>query len=117
VGGLREGLTGQARQGEAGTDARSPAEQTAGRTESTRQGLAILVRSRRMWGLYIAQFANTSVLFFFLTWFPSYLVDEKHMDTIKAGFWGSLPYLSAVVGVVVAGWGSDRLLHGGMSRT
>lgn len=95
----------------------TPDEQAAARTESTRQGLTILAKSRRMWGLCIAQFANTSVLFFFLTWFPSYLVDEKHMDTIKAGFWGALPYVSAMVGVLAAGWGSDRLLHSGMSRT
>lgn len=86
-------------------------------SETTLQGLAILVRSRRMWGLYIAQFANNSVLFFFLTWFPSYLVNEKGMDTIKAGFWGSLPYLSAMVGVLIAGQASDRLMRTRMSRT
>ncbi|KPH99001.1 major facilitator superfamily MFS_1 [Actinobacteria bacterium OK074] len=95
----------------------SPEERNAAAAESTWRGLAVLARSRRMWGLYIAQFANASVLFFFLTWFPSYLVEDKHMDTIKAGFWGSLPYLAAMAGVLIAGWGSDRLLRSGMSRT
>jgi ACS family D-galactonate transporter-like MFS transporter len=96
----------------------TPDQQTAQRTESTRAGLRILLTDRRLWGLYIAQFANTSVLFFFLTWFPSYLVNDKGLTTIKAGFWGSLPYIAALIGVLVGGQGSDWMLRSGrVSRT
>jgi ACS family D-galactonate transporter-like MFS transporter len=54
-------------------------------------------------------------LTFFLTWFPSYLVTERHIDWIRAGFMASLPYVAAFVGVLVAGFWSDRLLTRGAS--
>ncbi len=56
-----------------------------------------------------------STLTFFLTWFPSYLVTERHIDWIKAGFMASLPYVAAFAGVLVAGFWSDGLLTRGSS--
>ncbi|KAK1179068.1 MFS transporter [Streptomyces sp. NBS 14/10] len=79
--------------------------------------LRVLLTNRRLWGMYIGQFASASVLFFFLTWFPSYLVEEKDMGVIKAGFWASAPYLAALIGTLVGGAWSDRMLNSGKSRT
>ena len=79
-----------------------------------------LFTSRQLWGMYIGGFANAAILFFFMTWFPSYLVNEKHMAVLKMGIYGSLPYLSAIAGVLIAGRWSDWMIskeYGlGMSR-
>jgi MFS transporter, ACS family, D-galactonate transporter len=69
-----------------------------------------LFTSRQLWGMYIGGFANAAILFFFMTWFPSYLVSEKHMAVLKVGIYGSLPYLSAIAGVLVAGKWSDWMI-------
>ncbi|UOF92752.1 MFS transporter [Fodinisporobacter ferrooxydans] len=74
-----------------------------------------LFNHRQLWGIYIGQFANTSTLFFFLTWFPTYLVSAKHMQFLKAGFLGSIPYIAAFLGVIFSGYLSDRMLRRGFS--
>jgi MFS transporter, ACS family, D-galactonate transporter len=59
----------------------------------------------------------TSTLWFFLTWFPSYLVDYRHMDFINAGFLASLPFLAAFCGILASGFLSDALIKRGLSAT
>ncbi|GAA3563564.1 MFS transporter [Amycolatopsis ultiminotia] len=85
--------------------------------KATRADLKYLLTKRRMWGMYLAQFCTNGVMWFFLTWFPSYLVEDKGMAFVKAGFLASLPYLAALVGVLFSGTLSDRLLQRGVSRT
>ncbi|MGH3435173.1 MAG: MFS transporter [Sciscionella sp.] len=79
--------------------------------------IGYLLRQRRLWGMYIGMFANSTVLYFFLTWFPSYLVSAKHLSVIKAGVFGSIPYIAALAGVLIGGYWSDRLLRRGKSKT
>ncbi len=75
-----------------------------------------LLSYRQVWGASIGQFGGNSTLVFFLTWFPSYLAKERHMDWIRAGFFAILPFLAAACGVLLGGWGSDRLLERTGSR-
>lgn len=77
--------------------------------------LATVVSHRKLWGLYLGQFCLTSTLWFFLTWFPTYLVDFRGMDFIKAGMLGSVPFLAAFAGVNCSGILSDRLVRAGWS--
>jgi ACS family D-galactonate transporter-like MFS transporter len=72
---------------------------------------------RKLWGIYIGQFAVNSTLWFFLTWFPTYLVKYRHMDFIKAGFLASLPFLAAFCGILTSGFLSDHLMRRGCSAT
>jgi MFS transporter, ACS family, D-galactonate transporter len=76
-----------------------------------------LLKYRQIWGISYTQFSVASMLYFFLTWFPTYLVQEKHMSFIKAGFMGSLPYIAACVGVLLAGTWSDRMVKNGKTLT
>ena len=69
-----------------------------------------LLRYRQVWGASIGQFGGNSTLVFFLTWFPTYLAKERHMDWMRAGFYALLPFLAAACGVLLGGWGSDTLL-------
>jgi len=70
---------------------------------------------RKLWGIYIGQFAVNSTLWFFLTWFPKYLVDYRGLDFIKSGYWASVPYLAAFTGVLCSGFLSDYLIKKGVS--
>jgi ACS family D-galactonate transporter-like MFS transporter len=77
--------------------------------------LARVLSSRKLWGVYIGQFALTSTLWFFLTWFPTYLVQARGMTFVKAGFLATLPFLAAFIGVLCSGLLSDALVRRGMS--
>lgn len=70
---------------------------------------------RKLWGIYIGQFAVNSTLWFFLTWFPKYLVDYRGLDFIKSGYYASIPYLAAFMGVLCSGFLSDFLIKKGVS--
>ncbi|MFZ4381641.1 MAG: MFS transporter [Sandarakinorhabdus sp.] len=73
--------------------------------------LGRLMRKRQVLGASIGQFCGNSTLVFFLTWFPSYLADERGMDFLKSGWAAALPYLAASVGVLVGGQVSDWLIR------
>lgn len=73
--------------------------------------------NRKLWGVYIGQIAVTSTLWFFLTWFPTYLVKYRHMDFLKAGFMAAVPFLAAFVGILSSGLLSDWMIKRGMSAT
>ncbi|MRI00087.1 MFS transporter [Kriegella sp. EG-1] len=72
-------------------------------------------RYRKLWGLYIGQFCLGATTIFFLTWFPTYLIDFRGLDFIKSGFYASVPYLAAFCGVLLAGFSSDYLVKKGYS--
>ncbi|RII41055.1 MFS transporter [Galactobacter valiniphilus] len=74
-----------------------------------------VLTNRKLWGVYIGQFCLTSTLWFFLTWFPTYLVKYRGMDFIKSGFLISLPYIAALVGVLLSGFFSDWMVRRGVS--
>jgi ACS family D-galactonate transporter-like MFS transporter len=78
--------------------------------------VAQLLQHRQVWGASIGQFGGNSTLVFFLTWFPTYLARERHMDWMRAGFFAILPFLAAACGVMLGGWGSDTLLKRTGSR-
>lgn len=61
-------------------------------------------------GVYLGQFAVTSTLWFFLTWFPNYLTQEKGITALKAGFMTTVPFLAAFFGVLLSGWLADKLV-------
>jgi ACS family D-galactonate transporter-like MFS transporter len=54
-------------------------------------------------------------LWFFLTWFPTYLVQYRGVSFHKAGVLSSLPFLAAFCGVLCSGLVSDLLLRKGVS--
>ncbi len=77
------------------------------------QDLGIVLTKRKLWGIYLGQFCLNSTLWFFLTWFPTYLVKYRGMDFIKSGLLASLPFLAAFVGVLCSGFFSDWLIRRG----
>ena len=74
-----------------------------------------LVFHRKLIGVYLGQFAVASTLWFFLTWFPNYLTQEKGITALKAGFMTTVPFLAAFIGVLLSGWVADLLVRKGFS--
>lgn len=74
-----------------------------------------LLKHRNMLGICLGQFACNSTNVFFLTWFPTYLVTERHMPWLKVGWVAVLPFIAASLGTLVGGWLSDALLRRGYS--
>ena len=71
--------------------------------------------NRTLWGIYIGQFCVNATLWFFLTWFPTYLVKYRGLSFLKTGFLASIPFLSACAGLLLSGFLSDYLIRKGKS--
>jgi ACS family glucarate transporter-like MFS transporter len=76
-----------------------------------------LLKNRMMLGVYFGQYFINTITWFFLTWFPVYLVQERHMSILKAGFIASLPAICGFVGGILGGVLSDGLMRHGWSQT
>jgi ACS family glucarate transporter-like MFS transporter len=76
-----------------------------------------LLGNRMLLGVYIAQYCITTITYFFLTWFPVYLVKERGFSILNAGFVAALPAICAFIGGVLGGVISDYLLRKGHSLT
>lgn len=70
-----------------------------------------LLKHRQIVGASLGQFCSNSTQVFFLTWFPTYLATERHMEWLKVGTAAILPYAAASVGVLSGGLLSDFLLR------
>jgi len=77
--------------------------------------LGQLLTNRMMLGVYLGQYCINAITYFFLTWFPVYLVQEQGMSILKAGFIASLPAVSGFTGGILGGFFSDYLLRRGLS--
>ncbi|MFM0669398.1 MFS transporter [Paraburkholderia sediminicola] len=77
--------------------------------------IGALLKRRSMLGICLGQFACNSTNVFFLTWFPTYLVTERHMPWLKVGLIAVLPFIAASVGTLAGGWISDAMLRRGIS--
>jgi ACS family glucarate transporter-like MFS transporter len=66
-------------------------------------------------GIYLGQYCITTLTWFFLTWFPVYLAQARHMSIIKVGFAAALPAPCGGTGGILGGVFSDRLLRAGYS--
>jgi MFS transporter, ACS family, glucarate transporter len=77
----------------------------------------MLLSNRMLVGIYIGQYCITTLTWFFLTWFPVYLNQARHMSIMKVGFVAVLPGLCGSIGGVLGGVVSDKLLRTGRSLT
>ncbi|MGY2053134.1 MFS transporter [Methylobacterium sp. JK268] len=76
-----------------------------------------LLGNRMLLGIYVGQYCITTLTYFFLTWFPVYLVKERGLSILQAGFAAALPALCGFAGGILGGWISDALLRRGHSLT
>ncbi|HET7740587.1 MAG TPA: MFS transporter [Mycobacterium sp.] len=77
--------------------------------------IAELFKQRTVWGMMLGFFCLNFMITFFLTWFPSYLVEERGFDLLKLGAFGMIPPLAAILGSWAGGLVGDFLLERGWS--
>ncbi|SAL39080.1 d-galactonate transporter [Caballeronia udeis] len=76
-----------------------------------------LMSNRMLLGVYLAQYCINVLTYFFLTWFPIYLVQARGMTILQAGLTASLPAICGFTGGVLGGVFSDALIRRGHSLT
>lgn len=81
----------------------------------SRKDWKLVFSNRTLWGVYLGQFCVNATLWFFLTWFPTYLVQYRGLSFIKSGYLASIPFLSACAGLLLSGFISDHLVSRGRS--
>jgi MFS family permease len=76
-----------------------------------------LFRYRTVWGMMIGFFCLNFVIYFFITWFPTYLIQARGFSLAQLGTLGLLPGLVAIPSGWLGGFTSDALYRRGWSLT
>ena len=77
----------------------------------------LLITNRMLLGIYIGQYCITALTYFFITWFPIYLVKGRGMSIVQVGFVAALPAICGFAGGILGGMLSDYLIKKGYSVT
>ncbi len=96
-----------------GKKAAAATEQSGAKWDYVRQ----LFASRMMVGIFLGQFCINAITYFFITWFPVYLVQARGMSILNAGFIASIPAICGFAGGILGGVLSDAMLRRGYSLT
>ncbi len=78
---------------------------------------AALLGYRATWGIALGQMGYLYAYFFFMSWFPGYLILERNMTLLETGIVAGLPFWMGMIGVVAGGLLGDHLIRRGVSRT
>ena len=70
-----------------------------------------VLANRMLIGIYLGQYCINVLSYFFVTWLPLYLVEERHMPLLLAAKWASEAAGAGIVGGVLGGIVSDWLLR------
>lgn len=74
-----------------------------------------ILRDRSVWGLAASRLIADPVWYFYLFWFPKYLMDDRGMTLVGVASFAWLVYLAADVGSIGGGLFSGRLIARGMA--
>lgn len=77
--------------------------------------MGLMLRQRAMWGLMLARFMNDGAFYFFVSWLPLYLAQERGFDITQIALFAWIPFLAADLGSVSGGWLGRFLIQRGMS--
>ncbi len=69
-----------------------------------------ILRNRMVIGILVSQYGISAVTWFYVSWFPTYLVQGRGMTLVQAGSVTAILALFGFAGGVSAGWFSDRVL-------
>jgi sugar phosphate permease len=69
----------------------------------------VIFRSANMWYIAAGYCCFYYGTYFFMTWFPTYLLEYRHLSLKSVGLLASLPLLAGMVGDIVGGILTDRV--------
>ncbi|RFU49436.1 MFS transporter [Paraburkholderia sp. DHOC27] len=79
--------------------------------DGARLGLGHFLRQPMILATAFAFFAYNYVLFFFLSWFPTYLTEAHHLSLRDMSFATVIPWLLGSIGLAIGGFVSDGILR------
>jgi len=79
--------------------------------------LLTIWRLRSFWGTALGQFCCNYLLYFMVTWLPSYLVLERHLGTSTMAKVAGAYYLMDALSAISTGWLQDFFIHAGFKPT
>ncbi|SDQ17871.1 MFS transporter [Actinopolyspora saharensis] len=74
-----------------------------------------LFRYRTLWGLFSGYVCRNFLNYFFITWYPTYLVQSQGFSAMDLAKYGAIPGVVAIFGNFAGGWFSDFLVRRGVS--
>jgi len=76
-----------------------------------------VLRQRRFIGMTAGHFWYLFAVYFYITWFPTYLMQARHFSLAELGWLGNMPTLAAIPGTMLGGIACDRLVRSGVPIT
>jgi ACS family D-galactonate transporter-like MFS transporter len=76
-----------------------------------------ILKQRSAWGTFAGLFSLNYLLYFLISWLPSYLVDERHFSIRTMSIAGGFAFLGTAISATISGWISDRWIASGGSLT
>jgi nitrate/nitrite transporter NarK len=84
-----------------------------GEAAARQQGNAVqwteVVASPNLWAILLMYLTYGYTGYIYVTWFPTYLIEARHVSTGLAGILAAMPGLLGLVTKPLGGWMSDRL--------
>jgi ACS family glucarate transporter-like MFS transporter len=80
-------------------------------THFTWQNVRQLIVNRMLLGVYLGQYCVGVLTYFFVTWFPIYLVQQRGLSILKAGLMTAVPAICGFAGGISGGVLSDAILR------
>ncbi|MBC8726346.1 MFS transporter [Paraburkholderia sp. 31.1] len=75
----------------------------------SREPLSFYLKSPTIWATSLAYFGYAYILYFFLSWFPSYLMMERHLSLSSMSIVNVIPWVLGFVGIALGGFISDLI--------
>lgn len=94
---------------------KAPQAEAADSAAEPKWPLRRILSDRAVWGLAVARTITDPVWYFYLFWFPKYLIDARGMTLLGVAATAWLVYLAADVGSIFGGGASGRLVKRGVA--
>ncbi|AFM42089.1 sugar phosphate permease [Desulfosporosinus acidiphilus SJ4] len=66
-----------------------------------------LFKKMSTWGLMLGYSCQLYIMFVFVTWLPTYLVQARHMTLLHSGIYGMMPFIAGTISAFLGGRTSD----------
>ncbi|RXV68713.1 MFS transporter [Burkholderia stabilis] len=76
-----------------------------------KMSLVHYLKSPTIWATSLAYFGYAYILYFFLSWFPSYLMMERHLSLSSMSIVNVIPWLLGFAGIALGGLTSDLIFR------
>ncbi|MFT8209880.1 MAG: MFS transporter [Symbiopectobacterium sp.] len=86
---------------------------TAQQADQPKASWGSLFKHKTTWFMILGNFSIMFTIWVYLTWLPSYLERSLGFSLMKTGWVASIPFFAGIMGVLVGGVISDRLIRRG----